>query len=105
MTQLPRGQKRLPNGAARAALLPLMWRYGLAVLAFVLLLLSILAFRHFQIQMSLGLIIVATLIAVTWYGGTGPGLVVAILFEIATVAMSNSQQPSWPLFLFTEFNR
>src|ERR1700754_867889 len=105
MTSSQIDQNRLRNGSSDVVLTPLVWRYGLALLAFVLLMLIILTFRHYSIQISLSLLIVAALIAVAWYGGTGPGLMVAILFEIATVALSNPRQVSWPMFFFAEFNR
>jgi PAS domain S-box-containing protein len=90
---------------SRAALWPLTWRYGLAVLGFILILLLAFAFRGLSIQFDFGFLIIAVLMAVAWYGGPGPGFTLALLLEIATLAMSNPRQLSWPRFLFAEFNR
>ncbi|MEN3335653.1 MAG: two-component system, cell cycle sensor histidine kinase and response regulator CckA [Blastocatellia bacterium] len=105
MTPTQIDQKRLRNKLSRAALWPWVWRYGLGLLAFALLLLLAIAFRYFSIQFDFTLLVIAMLLGVAWYGGTGPGLLLAILLEIATLALSNPQPISWPKFIFAEFNR
>ncbi|MGC2236579.1 MAG: ATP-binding protein [Pyrinomonadaceae bacterium] len=79
-------------------------RYGLALGAFVLL-----------IGLSIGIpflapaltwLIIAAMIAAAWYLGTGPGLMVAILFEAALVYFAYAAKPefTFKLALIT-FNR
>jgi PAS domain S-box-containing protein len=60
-----------------------MLRYGLALGSFALiLLLSYVLRRFFSINLDVTPLIILLMIASTWYGGRGPGLLVAIAFEI-----------------------
>ena len=85
-------------------------RYGLAVLSFAVTLLIYYAFFRLQIRFDLSLLIFAALIVTAWYGGRGPGLTSAILFEIAaTVTVLYSRRPSgqpipWGRLVISEFN-
>src|ERR1044072_8349500 len=101
LNELKRGRHQF----LRAVLLPAAGRYGLALLAYILILLIVLAFRHYSVQFDLSLLIVAALMAVAWYAGAGPGLLLALLLELTTLALSNPRQVSWPRFLISEFNR
>lgn len=65
-----------------------MRRYGLGLIAFVLTLSLGLLLRRYSIRIDLSLLVFLVLIGVTWYGGKGPGLTVAILFLIATVTLA-----------------
>jgi PAS domain S-box-containing protein len=59
-------------------------RYGSALLSFALVLLISFALpRFFSIRLDLTLLFIGALIASAWYGGRGPGLVVAVAFELA----------------------
>lgn len=58
-------------------------RYGLALLSFVLILLIIYSLQYFfSLKLDLTPLIILAMIASAWYGGMGPGLLVAILFEL-----------------------
>jgi PAS domain S-box-containing protein len=57
-------------------------RYGLALVSFVLILLVTFGVqRFFSLRLDLTSLIIAVMIASAWYGGLGPGLLVALLFE------------------------
>jgi PAS domain S-box-containing protein len=58
-------------------------RYGLALVSYaVILLITFGVQRLFSVSLDLTSLIIAVMIASAWYGGTGPGLLVAILFEL-----------------------
>jgi PAS domain S-box-containing protein len=58
-------------------------RYGLALLSFALvMLLSFGLQRFFALGLDLTSLIIAVMIASAWYGGRGPGLLIAVLFEL-----------------------
>jgi PAS domain S-box-containing protein len=58
-------------------------RYGLPLAVFGLLLLIALgAKRWLSLQLDLSVFVIALLIAAAWYGGRGPGLLVALVFEV-----------------------
>lgn len=58
-------------------------RYGLAVVSYGLILLITFAIpRIFSVSLDLTALIIIVMIASAWYGGRGPGLVVAVLFEL-----------------------
>jgi PAS domain S-box-containing protein len=57
-------------------------RYGLALAVFALiLLLSFSLSRFFSFRFDSTFLVIALLIAAAWYGGRGPGLMIALLFE------------------------
>lgn len=59
------------------------WRYGLALGGFALVLLITFALpRLFSFNLDLTALIIAVMIASAWYLGRGPGLLVAIVFEL-----------------------
>jgi PAS domain S-box-containing protein len=58
-------------------------RYGLPLFAFALMLLITIGLqRFFSIRLDLTPLIIALMIASAWYAGRGPGLLIAILFEV-----------------------
>ncbi len=58
-------------------------RYGLALLSFALILLISFGFqRFFSFRLDVTPLIIAVMVASAWYGGRGPGLLIAILFEL-----------------------
>ena len=66
-------------------------RYGLALLSFaLLLLLSFSLQRFFSFRLDTTPFIIALLVASAWYGGRGPGLLIAILFELTLDYFSRS---------------
>lgn len=80
-----------------------VWRYGLAVLAVVLLLLTSILLRRFNLTFNLTWLIVAILLFVAWYGGRGPGLLAAFLFALA---INYFTPPGFKLkYNVAEFNR
>ncbi len=80
-------------------------RYGLALASFVLTLFIALVLRYYSIRISLAIPIILVLIGTTWYGGKGPGLMVAILLEIATILLASpSPETSLARTIFGYFN-
>jgi PAS domain S-box-containing protein len=58
-------------------------RYGLPLLAYgVLLLIALGAKRWLALQLDLSLLVIVLLIVSAWFGGRGPGLLVALIFEV-----------------------
>jgi K+-sensing histidine kinase KdpD len=58
-------------------------RYGLALLSFALMLLISFSFqRFFSFRLDVTPLIITVMVASAWYGGRGPGLLIAILFEL-----------------------
>ena len=79
-------------------------RYGLPLVAFALtLLLSFGLTRLFAFSLDLTTLIIALMIASAWYGGRGPGLLVAILFELTMDYFSTA--PFSAKFAFIVINR
>jgi hypothetical protein len=80
-------------------------RYGLPVVSFALILLITIGVqRYFSIRLDLTLLIIALMIASAWYGGRGPGLLIAILFEVVLDYFSGASILSLK-FLAIFFNR
>lgn len=80
-------------------------RYGLALGSFALiLLLSYVLRRYFSINLDVTSLIILLMIASAWYGGIGPGLVVAIAFEI-TLDYYSTLSPFSLRFAIVFFNR
>jgi PAS domain S-box-containing protein len=77
--------------------------YGLAVASAALTVGLVLLLRHYSLRISLTLLVVAALIGTTWYGGLGPGLVLSVLLEIATVALTTAP-PRGAGAIFTQFS-
>lgn len=80
-------------------------RYGLALGSFALILLfSYVLRRYFSINLDVTPVIILLMIASAWYGGLGPGLVVAIAFEI-TLDYFSALSPFSLRFAIVFFNR
>ena len=62
-----------------------LFRYGIAILAIAILLLLSFGLRSLGIQLNLTAPIVIAIVAVSWFGGRGPGIVVSIV--IVGIAM------------------
>lgn len=60
-------------------------RYGLAVGVFGVILGISLLLQQFSIKINLTILIVGGIIATAWYGGKGPGILLAVLIEGTTV--------------------
>ncbi|MFL6216147.1 MAG: ATP-binding protein [Blastocatellia bacterium] len=81
-------------------------RYLLPPASFVLiLLLATFIKRWFALQLDLTIFIIALLIASAWYGGRGPGLVIAIAFEATMDYFYLQAQPMTWRYAFIVFNR
>jgi PAS domain S-box-containing protein len=84
---------------------PFVLRYGFSVAAIALPVLIFVGLRFFSISFNGSLLIIGAIVAATWYGGLGPGLTAAVLFEIAQLALSGLPPGSTPSVIFAEFNR
>lgn len=79
-------------------------RYGLPLVAFALILLVTFTIpRLFAFNLDLTSLIIALLIATAWYFGRGPGLMIAIVFEL--VLDYFSKEPYSARFTIIVFNR
>src|SRR5215468_11237671 len=87
------------------ALISMFLRYGVALLAFAIPLILAIILRHYLIRYDLGILTIAALIGVAWYCGMGPGLMVAGLFEVAAIGLSNQPQAPVGRLVFSELNR
>jgi PAS domain S-box-containing protein len=80
------------------------WRYGLALGGFALILLISFAVRHFfSFNLDLTTLIIAVMIASAWYLGRGPGLLVALAFEVTLDYFSTA--PYTTRYSIIVFNR
>lgn len=66
----------------------IVYRYGLAALVFTAVIAVSLLLRYLGYQVNLTILIVIALVAVSWWGGRGPGIVFCALVAAATVAMN-----------------
>lgn len=80
-------------------------RYGVGLAAFIVSLILAYTLRRFSIKIDMGLVILGALAVSAWYGGTGPGLMVAILIEIVSMVGANPQQESTLTRIFAEVSR
>jgi PAS domain S-box-containing protein len=79
-------------------------RYGLALGAFALVLLTTITIsRLFSFSLDLTSLIIAVMIASAWYLGRGPGLIVALVFEITLIYFATA--PYTAKSAFITFNR
>ena len=62
-----------------------LFRYGLAVLVFVALIALASVLKVYSIKVNLAIPIVLSLVIAAWYGGRGPGLLVAVLIQMVSV--------------------
>jgi two-component system cell cycle sensor histidine kinase/response regulator CckA len=60
-------------------------RYGIAFLAFILLIALSAFLKNFSIVPVMGLIAILSLIGISWFLGRGPGLMVVILIELVVI--------------------
>jgi PAS domain S-box-containing protein len=68
-----------------------MVRYGFAVLMFgVTLAIGLLNTRYFELRLNLTIPVVLALVAVAWYAGRGPGILIGILFQVSTIIFSTA---------------
>lgn len=80
-------------------------RYGLALGSFAITLFIALVLRHYSININLTILVVVVLLGTTWYGGRGPGLLLAVLLEVATIILTPATaQTSTGRFIFAYFN-
>ena len=61
--------------------------------------------RRIGIKVDISLVVVGALLAAAWYGGTGPGLLMAALVELVTFATSPTHPESKVALIFIELNR
>jgi PAS domain S-box-containing protein len=75
-------------------ILSVAWRYGVPLVAFVLiLLLSMTSQRFLPFGLDLTLLMILLLIATAWYIGRGPGLLVAVVFEATLSYFTTLKEP------------
>jgi len=72
----------------RSALL----RYGLAIVLFVVIIGAAILLEYLSLKINMSLPVVLGLVIATWYGGRGPGLVLAVLVQIVAI-FSNGVAP------------
>ena len=63
-------------------------RYGLGLVSFAVTLFIALVLRYYSINVNLTILVVVVLLGTTWYGGRGPGLMLAVLLEVATILLT-----------------
>jgi two-component system, cell cycle sensor histidine kinase and response regulator CckA len=82
-------------------------RYGLALLVFFAVIALAVLLRRLAIAIDVGFLVILALIAVSWFWGRGPGLMVLVLFELVAVAFVYQTQPerlSTGKYLFAQIN-
>src|SRR5689334_19649683 len=81
-------------------------RYGLPLASFVLIIWLVVAInRWFSLPLDADTFIIALLIATAWYGGRGPGLLIAIVFEATIDYFHFQAQPLTGRYAFIILNR
>ena len=83
----------------RSKVTPVVRRYVIGLVSFAIPLLIAIVFQHLSVKLDLSLLIVAALIVATWYGGRGPGFMVAILMLAAALAFRTQPIPIPKLIL------
>src|ERR1700704_5348279 len=63
-------------------------RYGLSVGLFILTLLISAGLSALSLKINLTILVIFVLVAATWYGGLGAGLLIAILIQITTLILN-----------------
>ena len=79
--------------------------YGIGIGAFALLILIVLVLRALSIKLDITLLCIAALLLSAWYGGTGPGILVAVLLEVVTIALANPRPGPRSAIILAEVNR
>jgi two-component system cell cycle sensor histidine kinase/response regulator CckA len=77
-----------------------LFRYGIAILAIVILLLLSFGLRSLGIQLNLTAPIVIAIVAVSWFGGRGPGIVVSIVIVGIAMLSRMAAEPATGAFFF-----
>jgi len=78
--------------------------YGVAFVAFITPLIITATLRRFSINSDLAIIYVGAIMAAAWFGGTAPGVLVAILFEIIVISLG-PKGATITRFIIAEVNR
>jgi PAS domain S-box-containing protein len=72
-------------------------RYGLAILLFGLTIGLAIGLEKLGVQLNLTIPLVLALVAASWYGGRGPGILISVLFQ-ATTSISKPPQDAKTVF-------
>jgi PAS domain S-box-containing protein len=84
---------------------PALIRYGLAILIAGFTVGVALLLSYLSISINMTLLVVASLVITAWYGGRGPGILVAVIFEIVTLASNRiPEDMSIPRWAFSQFS-
>src|SRR6185369_1367208 len=84
---------------------PATFRYGIGAIGFVLTLLVASILSGLSINVDLSLLVIAAIICSAWCGGVGPGVMSAILFELAYMLLSRQRPASLLAVVVVELNR
>jgi PAS domain S-box-containing protein len=105
---VPEGMTLSTRGIFSARFTERHWslRYGLAVVVYGAVMGIALLNQRQEVKLNLTIPIVFGLVAVVWYGGRGPGILISLLFEATTIAYSpappdGSYAKEWFGFLST----
>ena len=69
-------------------------RYGLAVVLVAITIGLALTLTHYGIKLNFTIPVVVALVAGTWYGGRGPGLLIGVLFQTTTIIYAKVPEDS-----------
>ena len=75
-----------------------LFRYGLAVFLFALTLGLSTLFSRIGLSINLTVPLIVSIVAAAWYGGRGPGLLISVLFQGATLLLANTAANQSPLY-------
>jgi PAS domain S-box-containing protein len=80
-------------------------RYGLGLGSVAITIFISIVLSNYSIKLNLTILVIVALIVPTWYGGKGPGLLVAVLFEVVTI-ISIPKPPDTSIgnFIFGHFS-
>jgi len=81
------------------------FRYGISIGAFVLTMLIAAILRRFSISIDLSILVIGALMCSAWFGGRGPGVTAAILFELVYMILSQPRPATWAAMVLVEFNQ
>lgn len=77
-----------------------LFRYGIAVLAIAVLLLLSATLRSLGVQLNLTAPIVIAIVAVSWFGGRGPGILVSVVIVGIAMVSRMATEPATGAFFF-----
>ena len=83
----------------------ILQRYGMSLAAFLTPLIIAWVLKRFSISFDLTLFIIGAIICAAWFGGTVPGVMVALLFEATMLLLGNPRSASMPKVIIAEVNR